>query len=65
MAVIAVDLGKCQGYANCVVAAPHVFDLSEAGKVEILVDGVDPADREAVTDAIAACPAGALRLEES
>lgn len=65
MSAIAVDLGKCQGYANCVVAAPHLFDLTDDGKVAILADSVDPADLEAVSDAIAACPTGALWLEES
>lgn len=64
MGALAVDLGKCQGYANCVVAAPHMFDLTEDGKVAILADGVEPADREAVEDAIAACPTAALRWEE-
>ncbi|MBA0052608.1 ferredoxin [Streptomyces sp. AJS327] len=65
MSAISVDLNKCQGYANCVVAAPHVFDLSEDGKVLTLIDDVDAADREAVADAVAACPAGALTLEGS
>ena len=33
---IAVDLSKCDGYANCVMAAPDVFDLGDDGLVVVL-----------------------------
>ncbi|GAA1163314.1 ferredoxin [Streptomyces hebeiensis] len=60
---ILVDRGKCQGYGNCVVAEPRVFDLDEDGIVKVLDDA--PADelRDQVKYAVLDCPARALDLE--
>lgn len=60
MTRIRIDLEKCQGYGNCVMAAPEVFDISDQGKVVVL-------DENAVDDAtlrlaIRECPAHALEL---
>ncbi|MGB3697486.1 MAG: ferredoxin [Gordonia sp. (in: high G+C Gram-positive bacteria)] len=61
---VSADLTKCEGYANCVVAEPEFFDLDDSGKVHLL--RIDVADDRlaAVREAVASCPAGALRLEE-
>ena len=63
MVNVVADLNVCQGYANCVVSAPDLFDLSEAGKVEVLVEG--PADVSLARQAVEACPVGALRLDDA
>lgn len=61
---VTVDHGRCQGYANCVVAAPGVFDLDEGGLV-LLLDETPPADRaDAVRQAVGLCPMQAIAVEE-
>ncbi|MDV2476171.1 ferredoxin [Rhodococcus zopfii] len=64
MTKILVDLGKCQGYANCVVAAPDIFDLGDTGRVELLEATVADDRLDDVREAIRSCPAAALTLEE-
>lgn len=63
MAVLKADLGACQGYANCVVAADDYFDLDDDGLVAILRRDVAEADRSRVEAAVRSCPVGALLLE--
>ena len=63
MVKMVADLNVCQGYANCVVTAPDLFDLSEDGKVEVLVER--PADMSLARQAVEACPVGALRLDDA
>lgn len=60
---ILVDRGKCQGYGNCVVAEPRVFDLDEDGIVKVLVDAPSEELRDQVKYAVLDCPARALHLE--
>lgn len=36
MICLKVDLTKCEGYANCVVAAPDLYDINDDGVVELL-----------------------------
>ncbi|WP_336793433.1 ferredoxin [Gordonia malaquae] len=62
MASVQVDLGKCQGYANCVVTAPDAFDIGDNGKVVVLFDEILPADRALIEQAVASCPAAALSI---
>lgn len=59
---VVADLTRCQGYANCLITAPEVFDLSDDGKV--LVRDVDLAlvDQATLAEAVASCPAAALTL---
>jgi ferredoxin len=59
---ILVDLDKCQGYGNCVVAAPEVFDVSDAGKVLVL--NPDSSDLAGIRRGVRECPARALELAE-
>jgi ferredoxin len=59
---IHADLGKCEGYANCIVAAPDVFDIDDDGKVVVLRASVDDGERDRVSESVRACPAAALSL---
>jgi ferredoxin len=61
---VAADRDVCIGSGNCVLTAPEVFDQDDDGLVVVLVDDVDPARAEAVRQAVAHCPSGALRLVE-
>ena len=60
--MISADLDKCQGYANCMVNAPDVFDLDDDGKVDILRPTPDIEEMDAVREAVSSCPVRALSL---
>jgi ferredoxin len=61
---VVVDLDRCQGYANCVVAAPEIFDIDEAtGTAILLQEAPDETLLSAVEDAVRQCPAEAISLE--
>jgi ferredoxin len=62
---IELTLATCQGYANCVVEAPELFDLDEVtNKAVIIVDTV-PAELEAdARQAEANCPVRAITLHD-
>ncbi|HET7327119.1 MAG TPA: ferredoxin [Nocardioidaceae bacterium] len=62
MTRVKADLGACQGYANCVVAADRYFDLSDDGEVVILRAEVEEGDRAQVEAAVTSCPVNALTL---
>ncbi|MQA11627.1 MAG: ferredoxin [Pseudonocardiaceae bacterium] len=64
MLKIAADIGKCEGYANCVVAASDVYDIDDDGKVVVLRDTVEESDRAKVDEAVRSCPAAAIWLED-
>jgi ferredoxin len=60
---VTADRGVCIGSGNCVLTAPAVFDQDEAeGLVVVLTLEVTPDDQDAVREAVAHCPSGALRL---
>jgi ferredoxin len=61
-----LDRGTCQGYGNCVIAAPDVFDVDDSGHVVLLIaaDGL-PDDRTAeIKRAVRECPVAALTFED-
>lgn len=59
---VELDLAKCQGYANCVVEAPEIFDIDEDnGKAIILMEEVPESAHEEARRAVASCPVAALR----
>jgi ferredoxin len=61
---VVADIGKCDGYASCVVAAPTIFDINDEGLVELLVEHPAQSDRTAVEEAVRVCPARALSIVE-
>jgi ferredoxin len=59
------ELDKCEGYANCVVAAPNVFSIDDDENLVIVTDPSPPEDkREAVEEAVRNCPTTALSIME-
>lgn len=61
--VLELDLEKCNGYGNCVFAAPEMFELDLASNIPTLLkDEWADAERATLASAVADCPAGALRL---
>jgi ferredoxin len=62
---VAADRNVCIGSGNCVLTAPQVFDQDDdEGLVVLLTANVDPQDADAVREAVAHCPSGALRIVE-
>ncbi|HEX5254336.1 MAG TPA: ferredoxin [Mycobacterium sp.] len=64
MARVTADLGACQGYTNCVMAAGDYFDISDDGVVVLLNTDVPESERARVEEAARSCPVSALRVEE-
>jgi ferredoxin len=60
-----VDMSKCQSYGNCAQDAPGRYALDDWGYV-VLIDGGDvpPGEEEEARKGAAACPSGALAIEE-
>jgi ferredoxin len=58
-----VNLTLCQGYANCVDAAPEIFDLGENG-LAVLLQVEPPAElEEAAREAVRLCPVRAIKIK--
>jgi ferredoxin len=59
---IAVDLNRCQGYAQCCFLAPGTFRLH--GEEALIYDpGPDEAERTRILRAAAACPVQAIFVD--
>lgn len=59
---VEADQEACQGYANCVTAAPDVFDIDDDGVVVLLKDEIEFDDYARVEDAARSCPVSALTV---
>lgn len=60
-----VDQGLCQGYANCVLAAPDVFDLDdESGLAHVIDEHPSEDRRQAVEEAVRTCPTNAISVAD-
>jgi ferredoxin len=62
MSVISASVEACDGYGNCVFAAPGYFDIGSDGTVKVLRDEIADGDRPMVEHAVAECPASALAI---
>jgi ferredoxin len=61
--LVELDEGLCNGFGNCVVSAPDVFDLDPATNLAVVKISPVPADlADAALEAEADCPVRALRL---
>jgi ferredoxin len=62
---ITIDVAKCCGAGQCVLAAPEVFDQRDEDGILILLDADPPESEHAgVRDAAAMCPAAAIAVQE-
>ena len=59
---IEIDLGKCQGYAQCVHEAPEVFELGESGLAQIVIAGVTDENEKFALAAADLCPMQAISI---
>ncbi|WP_406465218.1 ferredoxin [Streptomyces sp. NBC_01622] len=59
---IAVDLNRCQGYAQCAFLAPEIFAMH--GEEALLYDPeADETQRAKLAQATAACPVQAILVD--
>ncbi|MFE4665535.1 ferredoxin [Streptomyces sp. NPDC056716] len=65
MPVLKADFGMCQGYANCVVAAPDTYDIDDDGVVVLLKDTIAAEDLPRVREAARSCPVSVLTIEDA
>lgn len=62
---VSVDLTRCQGYGNCVLAAPGVFDLGEDNLVILLNANPEGEEAEQAREAARMCPTQTITILES
>jgi ferredoxin len=58
---IVIDQSLCSGFGDCADFAPEVFELEREGRAFVRVS---ESDDPAVLEAAAACPMGAISVEE-
>lgn len=62
---VAIDLGLCQGYGNCVSTAPDLFDLDDSGQAVVLrATAETDEDVALVRAAIPLCPMSAISMAD-
>jgi len=61
---VEVDAPKCVASGQCVLAAMDVFDQDDDGIAILLEDTPAPELLDDVKEAVAVCPAAAIRLVE-
>ncbi|WP_406630735.1 ferredoxin [Amycolatopsis sp. WGS_07] len=59
---VEIDREICNGYGNCVLAAPDVFDLDDEDYAVVRPGRPTPEDVTAVAEAVDDCPMRAIRL---
>lgn len=61
---VKVDMTLCMSNAQCMAAAPEVFEVHEDGELEVLDANPPEALRPKVERAILLCPTQAISLED-
>lgn len=60
-----LDVDKCQGYANCLIEAPGLWDFDdEHDRAVLLVTEPDDTQRDRAEASMRCCPAQAISLRE-
>ena len=62
---VALDITKCQGYANCLIEAPEIWDFDEDTDIAVLKDErPDSTLLEKAQASARGCPAHAITVEQ-
>jgi ferredoxin len=59
---VQLERSKCEGYGNCVFAAPGIIDLDDDGLAVLLVEEPPEERRGEVNEAVANCPSRAIAI---
>jgi len=62
--VLKANFEVCQGYANCVTAAPDAYDIDDDGVVALLKMEITEEERPRIEEAARSCPVSALTIED-
>ena len=63
---LALDVDACQGYANCLIESPALFDLDDdTGKAVLLRANPTPEFQAQAEAAVRGCPARAIAIESA
>lgn len=65
MIQVKANVRICEGFANCVSAAPDLFDIDDDDKVIILEENLDSGERARVEEAVRSCPVSALTIADA
>ena len=63
MYVLRADIEACQGFANCVMNAPDLFDIDDDDVVVLLRVEIPDELRAHAEQAVNSCPVSALTIE--
>ena len=62
---VVFEPGKCQGYANCLIEAPEIWDFSDSENTAVLkLITPDETLRAKAESSARCCPAQAIRVED-
>ncbi len=61
---VRLDRSACVGHAQCFAVSPELFPIDGAGYSTLEEHDVDPDDEQLTRAGVAACPEGALILED-
>jgi ferredoxin len=61
---VVIDRELCVGSGSCVYLAPELFDQHEDGRVVLIAEHPEPAQREPARTAAAHCPVSAISVIE-
>jgi ferredoxin len=61
---VKIDQDLCIASGACVLACPEVFQQDDDGLVVLLREEPEPPLHDAVREAMAACPAAVIEIEE-
>lgn len=65
MPIVRADLSRCEGYGNCVMAAPDLMEIDdEQGVVVLLRTEIAESERDGAESAAGSCPVSALTVTE-
>lgn len=62
---VVFDGTRCQGYANCLIEAPGIWDFDEDNDTAVLLDETPGEEHRAAAEASArCCPANAIAVKD-
>jgi ferredoxin len=61
---IRIEPSRCEGFGNCINAAPDIFDMDGNGRVVLKKDTVDDSRIDVVRRAVYDCPVNVISLTQ-
>jgi ferredoxin len=61
---IKIDPTRCEGFANCINAAPDIFELDADGRVSLNREAVEDERADVVRRAVYDCPVSVISFTQ-